>query len=81
MIRKRWPVLLLLGLLGAACAACEEPTRLPLDVATSTEAASAGYDPTADPFLDLQQTVSEATSSGRRILLEVGGEWCIWCHY
>ena len=78
MIGKRWPALLALGLLAAAC---EEPTQPALDAATSTEAASAGYDPTADPFLDLELTVSEATSSGRRILLEVGGEWCIWCHY
>ncbi len=81
MIRRRWPALLALGLLAAACEACEDPTQPALDAATSTEAAFAGYDPTADPFLDLEQTVSEATSSGRRILLEVGGEWCIWCHY
>ena len=81
MIRRRWPALLALGLLAAACTACEGPTQPALDAATSTEASFAGYDPTADPFLDLEQTVSEATSSGRRILLEVGGEWCIWCHY
>jgi uncharacterized protein YyaL (SSP411 family) len=24
--------------------------------------------------------VTEAARSGRRVLLEVGGEWCIWCH-
>ncbi len=81
MIRKRWPAIFLLGLLATACAASEEPSQPAPDAATSTEAASAGYDPTADPFMDLQQTVSEATRSDRRILLEVGGEWCIWCHY
>ena len=81
MIGKRWPVLLLVGLLVAACAACEAPTHPAMDAAAPPEAASAGYDPAADPFLDLPQTVSEATSSGRHILLEVGGEWCIWCHY
>ncbi len=81
MTGRRWPALLLLGLLVTTCAGCDEATQLALDPATSTEAASAGYDPTADPFVDLQQAVSEATGSGRRILLEVGGEWCIWSHY
>ena len=81
MIGRRWPASLLFGLLVATCAACDEATQRAPDSATSTEATSTGYDPTADPFVDLQQAVSEATGSGRRILLEVGGEWCIWCHY
>jgi thioredoxin-related protein len=41
---------------------------------------AAGYDPTADPEADLAAAVTEARSSGRRILLVVGGEWCSWCH-
>lgn len=41
---------------------------------------SAGYDPARDPAADLRAAVDEARESGRRILLEVGGEWCIWCH-
>jgi thiol:disulfide interchange protein len=44
------------------------------------EAAGAGYDPARDPAADLRAAVAEARESGRRILLEVGGEWCIWCH-
>jgi thioredoxin-related protein len=39
-----------------------------------------GYDPDADPFQDLQAAVREAEASGRRILVEVGGDWCSWCH-
>jgi thioredoxin-related protein len=38
------------------------------------------YDPSADPFADLQEAVTEAQSSGRRILLTVGGNWCGWCY-
>jgi len=38
------------------------------------------YDPKADPEADLARAITEARSSGRRILLEVGGDWCIWCH-
>jgi len=52
----------------ASCARAEEPSR------------SAGYDPAADPVADLVSAVQESEASGRRILLEVGGEWCSWCH-
>lgn len=39
----------------------------------------AGYDPGADPADQLRRAVTEAKASGRRILLEVGGDWCVWC--
>lgn len=38
------------------------------------------YDPGRDPAADLKEAVQIATSTNRRILLEVGGEWCSWCH-
>jgi thiol:disulfide interchange protein len=38
------------------------------------------YDIKRDPAVDLQLAVAEATRTNKRILLEVGGEWCIWCH-
>jgi thioredoxin-related protein len=38
------------------------------------------YDPGRNAEQDLRNAVSEAQSSGKRILLEVGGEWCSWCH-
>ena len=44
------------------------------------ETGSLGYDPGADPEQDLRAAVKEAEASGRRILVEVGGEWCSWCH-
>ena len=40
----------------------------------------AGYDPESDPWKDLKAAVVEAKAGNRRILLEVGGEWCTWCH-
>jgi len=39
------------------------------------------YDPARDAAKDVAEAVAEAKSSGRLVLLEVGGEWCIWCHY
>ena len=38
------------------------------------------YDPARDPFVDLEQAVAEAGKTNKHILLEVGGEWCSWCH-
>jgi thioredoxin-related protein len=33
-----------------------------------------------DPSKDLEESVIKAKSENKRILLDVGGEWCIWCH-
>ena len=37
------------------------------------------YDPDRDPGADLQSAIQLATESRKRILLEVGGQWCGWC--
>lgn len=39
------------------------------------------YDPARDPAQDLQAAITAAQAENKRILLEVGGEWCVWCHY
>lgn len=38
------------------------------------------YDPKRDAARDIDAAVAEAKRTNRRILLEVGGEWCSWCH-
>lgn len=38
------------------------------------------FDDARDPAKDLKLAIAEAQRSRRRILLDVGGEWCIWCH-
>jgi len=38
------------------------------------------FDPTKNPSEDLKIAVKTATAENKRILLDVGGEWCIWCH-
>ena len=37
------------------------------------------FDPARDAAADIRNAVTEAGRSGRRVLLDVGGEWCIWC--
>ncbi|HKT78593.1 MAG TPA: thioredoxin family protein [Vicinamibacterales bacterium] len=73
------------ALLAAGCTS--QDTKGP-DQSTPTAAAApagpfvplAKYDPARDPAVDLQSAVAEASKSGKRVLLEVGGEWCVWCH-
>lgn len=38
------------------------------------------YDPQRNPFEDGVAAIKLATATQRRILIEVGGEWCKWCH-
>jgi len=38
------------------------------------------YDPKRNAADDIQVAIKEALRTHRRILLEVGGEWCSWCH-
>ena len=38
------------------------------------------FDPDRNPAQDVKNVVSEAEKSDRRIILDVGGDWCIWCH-
>ena len=39
------------------------------------------FDPSRNPAKDVDSAVVEAKLTGKRILLDVGGEWCNWCHY
>ncbi len=38
------------------------------------------FDPARDAAKDIEQAIQLAAASGRRVLLDVGGEWCVWCH-
>lgn len=38
------------------------------------------YDPKRDAAADIEAAVAEAGRTKRHVLIEVGGEWCVWCH-
>lgn len=38
------------------------------------------YDPARDAARDITEAATEAARTNKRVLVEVGGEWCIWCH-
>jgi thioredoxin-related protein len=39
----------------------------------------ASYDPKRDAAQDIQDAIKESERTNKRILLEVGGQWCSWC--
>jgi thiol:disulfide interchange protein len=40
----------------------------------------ATFDPKRNPDRDLATAVAQAKAEGKRVLVDVGGEWCSWCH-
>lgn len=62
------------------CAACAAPA-----FAQSSAPDAVGYvpvtefDPGRDAERDIRDAIAEAGRSGRRVLLDVGGSWCVWC--
>jgi thiol:disulfide interchange protein len=37
------------------------------------------FDPKRDPEADLAAALAKAKAEGRRVIVDVGGEWCAWC--
>ena len=66
------------GLLLSSSLFAQQPDQ----AAPAASAASAAphYDPMRNASADIKAAISEARQSGKRIILEVGGDWCPWCH-
>lgn len=37
------------------------------------------FDPARNAAIDLQTAITQAQKKNKRIVLDIGGEWCIWC--
>ena len=40
----------------------------------------AKFDPLRDGAADVAYATSLAKQQGKRVIVDVGGEWCVWCH-
>jgi thiol:disulfide interchange protein len=60
----------LLTLAGPVARQAASPLPLP----------DAKFDPKRDAAQDIQAALAEARRTNRRVILDVGGEWCSWCH-
>jgi len=38
------------------------------------------FDTTRDAQKDLNNAIAEAKRTNKKVYVDVGGEWCIWCH-
>ncbi|WNC68273.1 thioredoxin family protein [Thalassotalea nanhaiensis] len=38
------------------------------------------YDEQRDPFKDAMAAITLAEQTDRNVLIEIGGDWCTWCH-
>ena len=56
------------------------PLPLFLSAQSTLPAYSLDYDPVRDPFADGRAALKLAQDTNRRVLIEVGGDWCRWCH-
>ncbi len=45
-----------------------------------TTVARVKFDPARDAAKDLKTAIKQAKKEKKLILLDIGGEWCIWCH-
>lgn len=60
-------------------------TRTPPPAASPAETTHAdfytvsSYDKSRDPAADLAETITRAGAEDKRVILQVGGDWCGWC--
>jgi len=38
------------------------------------------FDPERDAASDVANAIAKAKAQGKRVIVDVGGEWCAWCH-
>jgi len=63
-----------LGLFGQDATIPAPSTATPSYVEVHT------YDHARNAATDIDRAVAEARKTGKRILVEIGGDWCPWCH-
>jgi thiol:disulfide interchange protein len=47
---------------------------------TAVQAQELKFDPARDAARDVALAVEKARAEGKHVLVDVGGEWCVWCH-
>jgi thiol:disulfide interchange protein len=64
------------------CLAVSLSAQMPYAVAKAAQTAAKPtlFDPTRDAAKDIEKALTEAERTGKRVILDVGGDWCRWCH-
>jgi thioredoxin-related protein len=53
---------------------------LALSLPAFTQVLTPKFDPARDAAKDVAAAASIARKQGKRVIVDVGGEWCPWCH-
>ena len=72
MLMKKLLIVAFTSLLSMSAIGQEQAPELPLY--------SKIYDDKRDPFKDANAAIALAQKTDRNILIEIGGNWCTWCH-
>jgi len=51
-----------------------------VEAATEIAPLPVKFDPSRDASRDVEAAMQLVRATNRRVLVEVGGEWCVWCH-
>ncbi len=82
-MRLNWSIAVFVAVVLLPSAA---QTKAASDAQPSAQAQGSGYVPAhkfdekRDAAADIQAAIKEAQRTGKRIILDVGGDWCSWCH-
>lgn len=51
-----------------------------LPPAAGAQGLDSRFDPRRDAAADVARAVAQAAAEGKHVIVDVGGEWCSWCH-
>ena len=77
MRRASFAVVIALALASGVGLAQSKPAAV---TPAPTQSSEPKFDPTRDAAADIRAALADAVKTNRRVILDVGGEWCGWCH-
>lgn len=77
------PAAILFLVLGCSCSFAQTNTATDPPSSASSDSSYVPvhkFDPQRDAAADIQAAIAEARRTNKRILVDVGGDWCQYCH-
>jgi thiol:disulfide interchange protein len=73
-------LLFTLGALQGICVLGQQASKPAAQPATGPNYVAVDrFDPARNATADIEQAITEAQKTGKRVLVDVGGDWCHWC--
>lgn len=76
---KNFVLLILLFVFGSFVVSAQSKTKVSNAKIKPVAFKREKFDPTRNAAVDLQTAITKAQKQNKRIILDVGGEWCGWC--